>query len=189
MTFVQLVFEFCRRPMSGTLKVRFDNQGLLKKQTSFRKFALAKYSAALHSEWEAVISVYNMMDRFPNLPVLKHVYGHQDKDIAFADLPLDAQMNIEADALATMELSEFSSTLHQVPFDPESRVMLSIDGTTLTWRLETTIRTKARLPALITYFSDRLNWDQRTFHTVDWDTFGGVFPKIKQRNFITKFCF
>ena len=189
MTFVQLVFQFCRRSMSGTLEVRFDNQGLLKKQTSFRKFALAKYSAALHSEWDAVISVYNLMDRFPNLPVLKHVYGHQDEDIAYADLPLDAQMNIEADALATMELSEFSTTLHQVPFDPESRVMLSIDGTTVTRRLETTIRTKARLPALITYYSDRLNWDQRTFHAVDWDTFGGVFPKIKQRNFITKFCF
>ncbi len=60
MTFVQLVFQFCRRPMSGTLEVRFDNQGLLKKQQSFRKFALAKYSAALHSEWDAVISVYNL---------------------------------------------------------------------------------------------------------------------------------
>jgi hypothetical protein len=190
MTFVQLVFQFCRRTMTGTLEVRFDNQGLLKKRTSFRKFALAKYSAALHSEWNAVISVYNPLDRFPNLPVLKHVNGHQDEDIASADLPLDAQMNIvEADALATMKLSAFSSTLHQVPFDPESQVMLSIDGTTVTWRLETTIRTKARLPALITYYWDRHNWDQRTFHADDWDTFGGVFPKIKQRNFITKFCF
>jgi hypothetical protein len=75
------------------------------------------------------------MDRFPNLPVLKHVYGHQqDEDIAYADLPLDAQMNIEADALTTMELSEFSSTLHQVLFDPESRVMLSIDGTPVVGR-------------------------------------------------------
>jgi hypothetical protein len=44
------------------------------------------------------------MDRFLNLPVLKHVYGHQDKDIAYADLPLDAQMNIEADALATVRM-------------------------------------------------------------------------------------
>jgi hypothetical protein len=43
--------------MSGTLELRFDNQALLKKETSFRKFALAKYSAALHSEWDAVISV------------------------------------------------------------------------------------------------------------------------------------
>jgi hypothetical protein len=128
--------------MSGTLKICFDNKGLLKKQTSFRKFALAKHSAAQHSEWDAVISVYNLMDRFPNLPVLKHVYGHQDKDIAYADLPLDAQMNIEADAHAPMEISEFSTTLNQVLFDPESQVMLSTDGTTFTRRLETTIRTK-----------------------------------------------
>jgi hypothetical protein len=175
--------------MSGTLEVRFDNQGLLKKQQSFRKFALAKYSAALHSEWDAVISVYNLMDKFPNLPVLAHVYGHQDLDTAYDDLPLDAQMNTEADALATKELEEFSTTLHHVPFDPESRVMLSIDGTTVTRRLETTIRTKARLPALIVYYCDRLHWDQRSFYAVDWETFGGVYQKIKQRNFITKFCF
>jgi hypothetical protein len=36
MTFVQLVFQFCCLPMHGTLLVRFDNQGLLKKQGSFQ---------------------------------------------------------------------------------------------------------------------------------------------------------
>jgi hypothetical protein len=45
------------------------------------------------------------MDRFLNLPVLKHVYGHQDKEIAYDDLPLNAQMNAEADALTTIALS------------------------------------------------------------------------------------
>jgi hypothetical protein len=44
-------------------------------------------------------------------------------------------------------------------------------------------------PALSTYYLDRLHWDQRTFHPVDWDTFKGVFPKTKQQNFITKLCF
>jgi hypothetical protein len=42
MTFVQLAFLFCHLPMHGSLSVRFDNQGLLKKQLSFREFALAK---------------------------------------------------------------------------------------------------------------------------------------------------
>jgi hypothetical protein len=123
--------------MHGTLSVRFDNQGLLKKQTSFRKFALAKYSAALHSEWDAIISIYNLMDRFPRLPVLKHVFGHQDNDLAYADLHLDAQVNTQADTLVTMELEEYSTVMPTVPFDPESWMMISIDGTTITRRLET----------------------------------------------------
>jgi exonuclease III len=190
MTFVQLAFQYCRRPMKGTLSVSFDNQGLLKKQKAFQKFALAKYSAALHSEWDAIIAVYHLMQHFPQLPELNHVYGHQDLDIDYADLPLDAQMNTQADALATMELDEFSTLLHSVPFDPESRVMLSIDGTTVTRRLETTMRTKASLPGLITYYQERLHWDEQTFHAVDWETFGSVYPKMnKRRNFITKFCF
>jgi exonuclease III len=190
MTFLQLVFQFCRCTMTGTLSVRFDNQGLLKKQTSFRKYSLAKFSCALHSEWDAIISVYNLMDRFPNLPDLQHVYGHQDSELDYDDLPLDAKMNIEADSLATMELKEYSTPMYSVPFNPESRVMLSLSGITVTRRLETTIRTKARLPALIEYYHDRLNWDKRTYHAVDWETFGGVYPKLKKRrNFITKFCF
>jgi hypothetical protein len=75
------------------------------------------------------------------LPVLtKHVYGHQDEDIAYDQLPLDAQMSTEADALAPMELAEFFTTLHHVPFDPESRVMLStIDDTTAT-RLQSALK-------------------------------------------------
>jgi hypothetical protein len=190
MTFLQLVFQYCNVPMTGTLSVRFDNQGLLKKQTTFRKYTLAKFSAALHSEWDAIISVYNLMDRFPQLPELKHVYGHQDSDFDYADLPLDAEMNIEADALATMELEEYSTPMHSVPFDPDSRVMLSLSGITVTRRLETTIRTKASLPALTTYYQERLNWDPHTFHAVDWQTFGGVYPKMKKRrNFLTNFCF
>jgi hypothetical protein len=99
-------------------------------------------------------------------------------------------MNSQADALATMELVEYSTPLYSVPFDPESRVMFSIDGISVTRRLETTIRTKAQLPRLISYYSDRLTWDEWTFHAVDWDTFGSVYPKMKKRrNFITKFCF
>jgi hypothetical protein len=83
------------------------------------------------------------------------MYGHQDLELAYNDLPLDAQMNTEADALATMELAEFSTTLHHVPFDPKRRVMLSIGDTTIPWHLETTIHTKASpLPALITYYLD-----------------------------------
>jgi hypothetical protein len=65
--------------------------------------------------------------------------------------------------------------------------MFSINGIAATRPLETTIRTHARLPALITYYKDCLKWDNHTFHAVD--VFGGVYSKMqKRRNFITKFC-
>lgn len=99
-------------------------------------------------------------------------------------------MNTQGGALATMELVEYSTLLHHAPFDPESCVMLSLDGTAVTRRLETTIRTTASLPALITYYQESFHWNQRTFYVVDWDTFGSVYPKMhKRRNFITKLCF
>jgi hypothetical protein len=132
MYFFQLTFRYCQSTMLGTLTVKFNNQGLLKKHASFRNFDLAQFSSALHSEWDALISVYNLMDRFPKLPVLQHVLGHQDTDLDYSDLPLDAQMDAQANSLATMELNEFSTPMLSIPFDPESRVMFSIDGTTVT---------------------------------------------------------
>jgi hypothetical protein len=189
MSLFQIALNFCDCNMTGTLSVSFDNQGLLKKQASFCKFALARFSSALHSEWDALISVYNLMDRFPKLPFLKHVLGHQDLELDYSDLPLDAQMNTQADSLATMELNEFSTPMLSVPFDPESKVMFSIDGITVTCRLEITIRTKARLPALKAYYQQCLGWDHHTYQAVDWDLFSTVFSKInKRRNFFTKFC-
>jgi hypothetical protein len=52
-------------------------------------------------------------------------------------------MNTQDDALATMELKELSTLLPQVPYDPESQVMIYVDGITITRHLETTQRTKA----------------------------------------------
>jgi hypothetical protein len=80
-----------------------------------------------------------------------------------------------------MELEAYSTPLTQVPFDPESRVMISVDDFTITRRLETTLRMKARLHTPIAYYQDRLKWDQRTVHAVDSIVFGGVYPKMQHR--------
>jgi hypothetical protein len=60
-----------------------------------------------------------------------------------------------------MELKEYSTLLPQVPFDPGSQVMISVDGITISRRLETTLGTKAQLSAIITYYQDLLKWDKR----------------------------
>ncbi len=132
LTFITLAFRFCQLPMKGTLSIRCNSLGLIKKQASFRKFALAKYSAALHSEWDALISVFHLMNEFPEFPKLQHVLGHHDDDLSYQELPHDAQMKPQADALATMELNEFATPFHHVPFNPESRVMFSINGMAVT---------------------------------------------------------
>jgi hypothetical protein len=110
-------------------------------------------SVTLNLEWDAFISVYHLMHSIPQLLKLKHLYSHEDSDINFAYLPCDVQMNTQASPLATLELDEFTTSLHNAPFDPKSQVMLCLDGITVTHHLETTIRTKARLPALITYYT------------------------------------
>jgi hypothetical protein len=143
----------------------------------------------LIGKWDTLISVFHLMDKFPELPKLQHILGHQDDDLSYQNLPLDAQMNTQADTLATMELDEYATPFHHVPFNPESRAMFSINRIAVTRQLKTTIRTHAPLPALITYYKDHLNWDERTFHVVDREVFGTVYPKMRKgRNFIIKFA-
>ena len=41
-----------------------------------------------------------MNESFESNPILEHVYGHQDDNVAKEDLSLPAQLNVECDELA-----------------------------------------------------------------------------------------
>lgn len=117
---------------AGKLQYHCDNSGFIKKMMRFRSFPIAPASSCLHSDWDLLISAHRLFCYFPELPSIHHVKGHQDRTIPYEDLPLPAQMNIDADHLATSELLEFSRPQPTVPFDDTTLVQLSINGQTVT---------------------------------------------------------
>ena len=189
MHFLLLAHKFCDIHMTGQLTVTYDNEGLKKKLTYFNSYRLAPTKSVLDSEWDVVFSIHSLRDKFPLAPQFTWVKGHTDNMIAFKDLPLLNQLNVEADTLATHELHHYSSYFPLVPFDPTSKVQLHINGVTVTRRYATTLQTICTLPALKIYYEERFNWSKKIFDTIDWDTFSTVFSKSKgKRNFLTKFC-
>ena len=54
----------------------------------------------LTPEWDVVIGIYHLLREFGQL-TLEHVRGHQDQKIPYRQLPLLAQLNVDADAKAT----------------------------------------------------------------------------------------
>jgi hypothetical protein len=105
-----------------------------------------------------IFSIHEMCKQFPSLPLISHVKGHQDRDQPFLELPVIAQLNVEADALATRKLDEFGDIHPIVPFDPSCHVLLHIAGRTVTWNMERAIQEKLFLFPFRLYVCLRFGW-------------------------------
>jgi hypothetical protein len=159
----------------------------MKKLLTFR---LAPVQAALHSEYDALSMIYDLLRDLPAQPTISHVKGHQDDELEYADLPLPAQLNVDADVLATHELSEYPTSCEHVPLLPSAQVQLSIAGRTITRKLAPSIRRQYGLRLLKSYMPGRFHWNNATIESVDWEAFSCAFRSAhKRRIFSFKLCF
>jgi hypothetical protein len=182
-------FLYCDLPLPpGTFKFYCDNQGLLNKLIYMRSYQSAIYATCLHSEWDIVSSVHRLHSRFPSLPELIHVKGHQDDDTPADFLELPGQLNVEADALATQALHGLGSPKPYIPFDPSTEVLLTIDGRTVTRQLSASIHAQHHLAPIRKYYKQRFHWTQTTFESINWFYFSMVYRKYpRHRTFFSKF--
>jgi hypothetical protein len=86
------------------LEVYSDNQGLVDTITKVMEWSTLYPSNALASEWDILSVILAHILQLPVHPSVQHVKGHQDKEARMSTLPLPAQLNCEADALATAAL-------------------------------------------------------------------------------------
>jgi hypothetical protein len=125
-----------------------ENLGLVIKVNKLLSSRLANTQAALHSEFDVLATIHVLLKDFPLPPEIQHVKGHQDDHKAYKDLPLPAQLNCDADVLATKEWANFPTTCTHVPLLPPAKVQLTIGSTTITRKLGPTIRPQHRLGLL-----------------------------------------
>ena len=167
-----------------------DNLGLVKKINKLCSFRLAAASSALHSEYDVLAAIKALLTGFPLPPAIEHVKGHQDDKIKYRHLPLAAQLNCDANVLATRELSEYPTSIERVPILPAAKVQLSLGGRTVTRNLPATIRRQHGLRLLKTYLHQRFRWRNETIESVRWEAFSSAFrARYKFKTFNFKFCF
>jgi hypothetical protein len=87
------------------LAIFSDNQGLVDKITEMMEWETFYPSTALLSEWDILSVIMEFIPQLPLPPAVQHVKGHQDQGPPVASLSLQAQLNCEADALATFKVS------------------------------------------------------------------------------------
>jgi hypothetical protein len=106
----------------------------------------------LAPDWDIVEEIVSTLTLLPVTLSFSHVKGHQDDHVAYEDLSLDAQLNVEAGALAGEFQTKFPSENLKAPLLPSTGVNLMIGKSTVTGHYPSRIREAAASPELIGYF-------------------------------------
>ena len=185
--FLIMIYRYCGRPLpEGSFEYYCDNEGLIKKLHYLHNHPNAIYESCLHSDWDVFSAVHRLSQLFPDLPSINHIKGHQDRYSETLDLA--AQLNVEADALATSAMAHLGRPYPLVPFDPSNGVMFHIRGATITRRFDQAVHSAVHLPPLCSHYCNKFKWTQDTFYSIDWDSFSSVYTKYtRTRTFFHKF--
>jgi hypothetical protein len=71
--------------------------------------------ATLMSDWDITNKRQHHLRHYPFRITFEHVWGHQEIDTPYDDLPLLAQLNVDADALASTCMQDHSCTTTRFP--------------------------------------------------------------------------
>ena len=132
---------YCERTFPiGGLHVYCDNIGYVNKIQKMTEYSLAPIACCLDAEWDLLILVHTLLELFTTRPTIHHIKGHQHQAIPYDEPDPIAQMNVDADTLATYELKEYGRVHSIIPFDPACGVSLCVDGRTITREIDRTIQ-------------------------------------------------
>ena len=185
--FLLLAHEFTATRMSNKeFNLYSDNASMLKKLGKLKQFRTARHSAVLHSEYDMLAECHNLLDQFPSRPQLHHVKGHQDSGDPDKKLSLEAELNVEADALATEALQQVQAPMLKVPLSQSAAVLLDLDGRTVTRHIESSLKHHIHRPGARACMCDRFQWTCSAFDTIDWEVFNASLRSMKRRQ---QWCF
>jgi hypothetical protein len=120
---------------------------------------------------------------------LVHIKGHQDQINNISDLPFPAQLNIEADRLATRFQRSSSHAQEQGPIIPGTECHLLIEGQVTASHQRRNLRIRKGQNQILQYTQQRHHLSDVAILDIDWESHIraiNTFGKIRHK-FITKF--
>jgi hypothetical protein len=147
-------------------------------------------TACLASDYDLESGIVELLNELPIKFQFIHVKCHQDKDTEIHLLPWEAQMNVQADHLATDYLDNYAEPSKIIPFIPTVQANITIKGETITRRFANRLRLTANSPDMRNRLITRNNWTEHIFQSIHWDTPGKALATLEHstRIFITKFA-
>ena len=166
----------------ATHEVICDNQSFIQVNIKYTKYDKIFPNSTMASEWDIIAEIRQTHHDIPvNKPTFHHVKGHQDNDTPYEELPLRAQLNVDADQLAEDWLNTHPEFDHRkVPVLPTSGCQLNgLDGT-ITYNMKQATRQARTIPALGNKLMEKYDWDSQTIEDIAWNSHGRAIRRMDQ---------
>ena len=137
-------YTMMHEPWQGI--VATDSKSLL--DTLFGKADSSTYQQAhsnlpvldpLQADWDILVEICHALEKRPGL-TFQHIKGHQDRKTQYSRLSLLAQLNVDADCLASDYQEEYGSARPQVLMTPRTRAHVLTTQGTVTSNYATSVR-------------------------------------------------
>ena len=133
----------------------------------------------IEPEADLLLAIHHIRRKMSHPPQISHVKAHQDDDIEFENLPIEAQLNVICDTNANkVRTGEIPSHKATTPY-PGAKAMLIIDGQWITTKYEEQITEACTSKQHCEYACKKFNWTTHQYHTVLWDTIGRTRKRYK----------
>jgi hypothetical protein len=136
----------------------------------------------LDADWDLVNMIVRTLHQSSCHIVLPHVKGHQDDKTDYADLPLDAQLNCDADYEAVYHQTVYAAYRPLVPRVPLNGAQLHIKGATINSGYKTAIRDAFTSPGLIAQIQERNDWTTHTMSTINLTSHKQAIDRLSARH-------
>jgi hypothetical protein len=140
--------EFFAIAPTWCIRMLTDNQGLISRLESSLPYIDPFPNLTLTADWDVTNEIVKSLRELPTPPTLAHVKGHQDDHIPYSDLPLDAQLNVDADAEAGYYQCTFARHRPIIHRLPSNSVQLHISGQVICSKLKQQIREAYTVPRI-----------------------------------------
>ena len=137
-------------------------------------------------EWDLLSNILLELRKWPKL-ILRHVRGHQDRTTDYDRLSLLAQLNVDADAMATEYQCDHGASRPLALLTATAGVHLVSPKGSITSKYETAIRYQATYPDLFEHLRKRNGWSVQTANNINWKAHGTCLRKqIRRKSHYTK---
>jgi hypothetical protein len=150
-----------------------DNQSMVEKAGSIPHHLDDQYpNTTLEPEWDLLMEIWTTNAGVPpeQRPSFEFVKGHQDKKKPYAELPLKAQLNCDADDLANGYIHRNpNKDYNTATMIPSGKAQLHLPTGTVSSKLNTELRLARTTGPLKAHLQKKFEWDDTTFDDIDWE--------------------
>jgi hypothetical protein len=166
--FLLRLSQFCDCHQKWHDRYVSDNQGLITRANDRLKYTHSYPNATLAPYWDLVEEIHTTNAILNATASYQHVLGHQDQHKQYEDLPLDAQLNVDADEEVGYFQSMHATVMRPAaPLLPSTKAQLHIGTQTITGHYPAAIRLVAK-PILGAYIQERNEWEETHLDSILW---------------------